>query len=275
MMKIVGFDFTSRPSRLKPITRAQGELRHRELVIAAIDRLENFGTFEAALRTPGNWIAGLDFPFSQPRDFIEKTGWPLDWRRLIASVANLGRSAFEQTIVKYREEQPAGNKHPLRMTDRSAQSCSPLTLYGTPVGKMFYEGATRIAAAPISVIPCGRTTDERVAVEAYPALVVRKVIAKASYKSDARKKQTPDKADRRRQIVEALRCGALETTYGFRATAVQGTWNSCVDDPTGDLLDAVLCCVQAAWAFNNTNDNYGIPLGADALEGWITDPELR
>ena len=49
---------------------------------------------------------------------------------------------------------------------------------------------------------------------------------------------------------------------------------SCIDDTSGDMLDAVLCALQAAWAWSQRDNNYGIPKHANKLEGWIADPEL-
>jgi len=46
----------------------------------------------------------------------------------------------------------------------------------------------------------------------------------------------------------------------------------CFNDGTGDTLDAVLSAVQAAVAcrqFEAGDDRYGMPAGADPLEGWI------
>ena len=35
----------------------------------------DFAPFEEALKNPGPWIAGIDFPFGQSRTFIENIGW--------------------------------------------------------------------------------------------------------------------------------------------------------------------------------------------------------
>ena len=43
---------------------------------------------------------------------------------------------------------------------------------------------------------------------------------------------------------------------------------------SGDQLDALLCAVQAAWAYSQADDNFGIPVYCDSLEGWIVDPSL-
>jgi hypothetical protein len=44
-----------------------------------------------------------------------------------------------------------------------------------------------------------------------------------------------------------------------------------VDDAMGDELDAVLCAVQAGWAYLGRENGYGIPGGCDRGEGWIVD----
>jgi hypothetical protein len=45
--------------------------------------------------------------------------------------------------------------------------------------------------------------------------------------------------------------------------------NSLVRDASGDRLDAVLCVLQAAWAWQRRSGNYGLPSKIDPLEGWI------
>ena len=40
-----------------------------------------------------------------------------------------------------------------------------------------------------------------------------------------------------------------------------------VADAQGDLIDALLCLVQAAWA--STQPGYGLPAEVDPIEGWI------
>jgi hypothetical protein len=40
-------------------------------------------------------------------------------------------------------------------------------------------------------------------------------------------------------------------------------------DASGDLLDAALCMLQAAWAAGQGAPRFGLPKRMDALEGWI------
>ncbi len=44
---------------------------------------------------------------------------------------------------------------------------------------------------------------------------------------------------------------------------------ACIADPAGDLLDAVLCLVQAAWGWQCRRQRYGLPETVDPVEGWI------
>jgi hypothetical protein len=47
-----------------------------------------------------------------------------------------------------------------------------------------------------------------------------------------------------------------------------------VRDPAADALDSLLCAAQAAQAYTNRDENYGVPPERDPDEGWILDPEL-
>ena len=66
----------------------------------------------------------------------------------------------------------------------------------------------------------------------------------------------------RKQIVETLKAGK---PLGIRLH-FENEWEL-VADGSGDLLDATICAVQAAWAVGKAG--YGIPADAPAGEGWI------
>jgi hypothetical protein len=139
---------------------------------------------------------------------------------------------------------------------------------------MFFQGSWRLADAGLCVAPCRLNGDDRIAVEAYPALVARRCIQRPSYKSDTKRKQTANHAEQRRTIVEGLRGTRVRDTYGFAVAASDQFWDQCITDPGADRLDAVMCCVQAAWAHSQRGNGYGIPSDADPLEGWIVDPSM-
>lgn len=226
-----------------------------------------FEEFEAFLTEPGPWIAGIDFPFGFSRRFIETIGWPTNWPDYVRHMNSLGKSGFISALEEYKAPRAAGDKEHQRATDRLTGGVSPQKLYGVPVAKMLFEGAPRLINSGASIVHLSAGDPGRTIVEAYPGVLARAAIGKASYKSDTRKKQTPDKEAARKLIVEKLRSDWCLSQYGFTVLCEDGV----IDDPTGDRLDAVLCAVQAAWALDNRQSNYGAG-SVDPLEGWIADP---
>jgi hypothetical protein len=271
-MQIFGLDFTSVPGPRKPITCAACELKGNLLQVHDSLKITSFNAFEAFLRQPGPWLAALDFPFGLPRKLLSNLGWPMSWEGYIQHVSSMDKTTFEQTLFDYRESRPTGDKQHLRATDRYAGAISPMMLHRVPVGKMFFQGAPRLLASGASILPCRPTNDSRIVVEGYPALIVRILIGKRSYKSDERSKQTPDKELARRDIVAGLRSPELFAHYGVIIELSEAMTNALIQDPMGDKLDALLCAVQAAWAYMQRHKGYGIPSQCDKDEGWIVDP---
>ncbi len=273
-MKIYGLDFTSAPSRKKPITCAVCELRQDLLIVIDGLKLNNFEDFEAFLRSDGPWLAALDFPFGQPRKLISNLGWPATWEGYMRVIASMDKKQFEETLKRYWESRPAGDKQHLRATDVLAGARSPMMLHRVPVAKMFFEGATRLLRSSVSVWPCRPTQDNRVVVEGYPALVARRWIGKRSYKSDERGRQTEARGIARREIVRGLRSSEMVEWYGFRVELSEELGERLVRDAMGDELDAVLCGVQGGWAWLQMERGYGVPVeceGTKMMEGWIVD----
>jgi hypothetical protein len=108
-MEILGIDFTSRPSRRKPITCLRCRLQGNKLHAGRLEEWSDFASFESALKRPGPWIAGIDFPFGQARKFIETIGWPANWQCYVEYAGSLDRSAFRKTLDSYRESRPNGS----------------------------------------------------------------------------------------------------------------------------------------------------------------------
>jgi hypothetical protein len=274
-MRIYGLDFTSAPRQAKPITCAECWLEGEVLAVERVVPLVSFAAFEAFLRSPGPWVAGFDFPFGQPRRLVEALGWPQPWEAYVRRLSGEGKPAFEAALTAYCAGRPLGDKHHLRATDVPARPCSPMMLHRVPVAKMFFEGASRLLASGVSILPCRPTRDPRIALEAYPALVARRWLGLRSYKSDERARQTPERAAARRDLLRALRSEKLPAAYGLSLALEDGLTDSLVEDATGDRLDALLCAVQAAWAYTQRARDHGIPPGCDPLEGCIVDPVIR
>jgi hypothetical protein len=273
-MKIYGLDFTSAPSPRKPITCVVCDLQDTLLSVRNCMKLISFENFEAFLRSDGPWLAALDFPFGQPHKLISHLRWPKTWEGYTQVIASLGKKGFEEALKRYREDRPAGDKQHLRATDVLAGARSPMMVHRVPVGKMFFEGATRLLRSEVSILPCRPTEDSRIVVEGYPALVARRLIGKRSYKSDEHAKQSKDKEEARWEIVRGLYSREMLDYYCLRVEFTGEMGDRLVEDQMGDELDAVLCAVQGGWAYLQRDRGYGIPVEIDALEGWIVDPCL-
>jgi hypothetical protein len=270
-MKVIGIDFTSRPTRKKPLTCMHCTLEGHVLRANSLEKLPNFPLFEHFLKKPGPWIAGIDFPFGQSRTFIENIGWPGFWAGYVAHAGSLGREGFRNALDTYRRQRPFGDKEHRRATDIAASSISPQKLYGVPVGLMFFEGAPRLLQSGVTIPVLQSGDPSRIVVEAYPGVLARQLIGRAAYKNDTAGKQTEKQHQARCAMLDYILNGQIEASYGLRVEAAKDL----ADDPSGDQLDALLCAIQAAWAWSMREHGYGAPRGADSLEGWITDPSLR
>ena len=283
-MKIFGLDFTSAPTHKKPVTCAVCELHEPDepgaspnvSILTMQDSLTmpTFTEFEDFLRSDGPWLAALDFPFAQPRQLITNLGWPAAWADYMQLIASMNKPEFEQTLTHYRASRLPGDKLHLRDTDRYANARSPMMLHRVPVGKMFFQGAPRLLASDVSILPCRPTQSARIVVEGYPALVARKWLGKRNYKSDERSKQTSEQTTARRDLLTGLCSPSLLTHYGLRLSISNAIATTLIEEPMGDMLDALLCAIQAAWAYTQRNNNYGIPLNCAKDEGWIVDPAM-
>lgn len=270
-LQLLGIDFTSAPRRAKPITAAWGHLDGARVVLDGFERCADWPSFEALLARPGPWLGAFDFPFGLPREAIIDLGWPQTWPALVLHCTALGKPAFRAALDAYRESRPAGRRYAHRATDLPARSHSPLKLVNPPVGLMFLEGAPRLLAAGVHVAGVHDGDAQRVAIEAYPGLLARR-ITNASYKSDERRKQTDERRTARNGIVTAL---TAERPAAERAVdtpvlvATPAQRQALVDDASGDLLDAVLALLQAATAARHGPPCFGLPAAMDPLEGWI------
>jgi hypothetical protein len=264
--RILGLDFTSAPRRAKPITVAHGVLDASGcLCIEQVEALTDFAAFEAVLQRPGPWLGGFDFPFGLPREAVTDLALPRHWDALVRHCNSLGKPGFRALLDGHRQARPMGNRYAHRATDRPAGSHSPLKLVNPPVGLMFLEGAPRLLAAGCDVPGLHAGDPTRVALEAYPGLLARQLIGRQSYKSDDKARQTAERRKARQQMLEQLlqvkqpRRPALQVSSALHQRML--------DDGSGDVLDAVLCALQAASVAHLSR--YGMPAQTDAVEGWI------
>ena len=269
-MRIFGIDFTSAPRAAKPMTCAVCQLDGDRLAVEDVALWTSFEDFESFLLRPGPWTAAVDFPLGQPRRLVQALHWPESWDEYVELVGQMTKAEFVELIDQYRQRQPPGDKHHLRTTDKLAGSCSPMMLYGVPVGKMFFEGAPRLQRAGVSVLPCRPNQSGRKVVEGYPALVAKRLINGHSYKSE--RSESSSRREARRRIVDGCQSSAIREAYGIALQLSADMQQLLVGDPKGDSLDAVLCAVQATAVELANDQQASIPATADSAEGWIADP---
>jgi hypothetical protein len=263
--RLLGIDFTSAPSRRKPITVARGTLTGRRLALQRVDELGSFAAFEALLREPGPWLGAFDFPFGLPRELVEALDWPRDWPALMRHYAALPRAAIRDTFAAFCAARPAGRKFAHRACDAPAGSSPSMKWVNPPVAFMLHAGVPRLIDAGVHLPGLHNGDESRVALEAYPGLLARELLGTRSYKSDDKARQTPERLIARKDLLEALEQG--RTRLGLRVAMSHAQRDALAADASGDRLDALLCLVQAAWA--SGQPAYGVPAGVDAVEGWI------
>jgi hypothetical protein len=262
---IAGIDFTSRPTRAKPITVALGRVAPGVVRLERVDAHASFESFATWLSTPGPWLAAFDLPFGLPRELVAALGWPTTWLALMRHYATLDRHQIRAAFKAFCDARPAGAKFAHRATDGPAGSSPSMKWVNPPVAWMMHAGVPLLIDAGLHLPALHDGDVSRVALEGYPGLLARELAGTRSYKSDARAKQTPERLIARKDIVDALEQGRTRLALRLKLTHAQR--DALVADATGDRLDAVLCLMQAGWAAGRTG--YGLPQAVDPIEGWI------
>jgi hypothetical protein len=269
---LVGCDFSSSPTRRKPIVLAFGHERQGRVVLDRLQLLDSLPAFAHWLGEPGQWIGGFDFPFGLPRELVEHLGWPTDWEPCLRHYAGLTREQIRDTFAAFCDARPAGGKFAHRRFDKLAGSSPSMKWVNPPVAYMLHAAVPLLLAAGVDLPGLHAGDPGRVALEAYPGLLARELIGRRSYKNDDRAKQTPERLIARKDIVTALEAG--QTRLGVRLKLSHAQRDALVADASGDALDAVLCLLQAGWAARQGPPRWGLPADLDPLEGWILTAEL-
>lgn len=269
-----GVDFTSRPSLKKPITRALARFSADGILeVYGLESAATFAGFEAWLDDKAPWVAGFDFPFSLPQEYVAHLGWPTQWEALMQTVSAHSREELRNLSKAFCDGREVGNKFAHRLCDVAAGSSSSMKWVNPPVLYMLLEGAPRLAARDINIPSLrGSATAKGTALEAYPGYLARALIGNVSYKSDDKSKQNEGREAARKLIIGQISKGVRKMPITVLSVDVA---EAALADASGDCLDAVLCVIQAAMAWQWREANWGVPAGDKAFtrrvaqEGWI------
>ncbi|MES2979655.1 MAG: DUF429 domain-containing protein [Pseudomonadota bacterium] len=281
---IAGCDFSSSPSRRKPIVFALGSLSGARVQLSSLEYVETLEDYARWLAEERSWVCGFDMPFGLPRELVSTLGWPEQWLACMEHYGALSRAQIRTAFSAFCNARPVGGKFAHRATDLPAGSSSSMKWVNPPVAYMLHAGVPALIAcgAHLPGLHEGNALQDgmprRVALEAYPGLLARELLQpvgstpakRRSYKNDAKALQTPDRLIARKDIITALESG--RTRLGLRLKLTHAQRDRLADDATGDSLDAVLCLMQAAWAVRQHeagHARYGLPEVVDPLEGWI------
>lgn len=187
--------------------------------------------------------------------------------------AQTDRAALRTRFRAWCAARPAGHKFAHRATDGLAGSSPSMKWVNPPVAWMMHAGVPpllEMGAWFPAHQPQPVAAPERVALEAYPGLLAREVLGRTSYKADDPARQDAARVLARKTLLDALERG--QTRLGLRLKLSPAQGDALVADPSGDSLDAVLCLMQTAWAWQRRDDvtrPFGLPPDVDPLEGWI------
>lgn len=248
--------------------------RSLHLALEGFDRLDTLAAFDrwlaaddASPARASTWVAGCDFPFGLPRDFLAAQGWDRDWAGSIAAVAALSRADLVDRCRAFCAARPMGARFAHRATDRPAGSSPSMKWVNPPVVLMLHAGATRLAAAGVDLPGLRRGDPSRVALEAYPGMLARELLGRRSYKNDDPRRDDAGRREARATLVSRLRRG--DHRLAIPVTLDEAQVDALVAESSADSLDAVICAVQAAWGWQRRDRRYGLPDAIDPLEGWI------
>ena len=269
MLAVLGCDFSSSPSRRKPIVLAWGRCLGARVHLDRLQRCDSLTEWGQVMAQDGDWVGGFDLPFGLPRALVAQLNWPLDWRACMAHYASLDRAQIRASFKAFCDARPVGHKFAHRATDGPAGSSPSMKWVNPPVAFMLHAGVPLLIQAGVHFPGLHPGDPRRVALEAYPGYLARAVLGGRSYKSDDRAKQTPERLIARKDLIHAMEMGqALD----MRLVLSHAQRDALAEDASADSLDAVLCLMQAAWAAQRRAQGdplCGLPVQLDPLEGWI------
>jgi hypothetical protein len=240
------------------------------LSVQSLQRWEHAARFEAALNDSGPWLAVLDLPFGLPRELVDHLDLGSDWASMAQRVSAWTRAQWVDQLRAFCAPRPVGHKFAHRACDRPAGSSPSMKWVNPPVALMLHSALPVLLSSGVHMPGLHSGDVQRVVIEGYPGLLARSVLGRRSYKSDDRAKQDASRHQARVDLMAGLLSPV--TSLGVELDIHDELKNQCIEDPSGDALDALLCLIQAAWCEARRDQGrhgFGLPDVIDPLEGWI------
>ena len=137
---LLGCDFSSSPTKRKPIVLALGEARQGRVQLQSLRTFDTLSAFGDWLAQPADWLGGFDLPFGLPRELVQTLGWPTDWAACMDHYCGLERSAIREQFAAFCHARPVGGKFAHRAADRPAGSSPSMKWVNPPVAYMLHAG---------------------------------------------------------------------------------------------------------------------------------------
>ena len=96
MVALLGCDFSSSPTRRKPIVLAWGRCQGARVHLERLQLCETLGDWGQVMAQDSDWVGGFDLPFGLPRALVEQLNWPLTWRACMDHYASLDRAQIRK-----------------------------------------------------------------------------------------------------------------------------------------------------------------------------------
>ena len=105
---LVGCDFSSSPSKRKPIVIALGSAKQGRVQLQELLRFETLDAWAQWLAQPMDWVGGFDLPFGLPRELVETLNWPTEWLACMQHYASMSREEIREQFKAFCNARPVG-----------------------------------------------------------------------------------------------------------------------------------------------------------------------
>ena len=139
-MPLVGCDFSSSPSRQKPIVLALGSLLGERVRLSNLKCFPSLPAFGDWLKQIDDWVGGFDLPFGLPRELVTTLGWPDSWEPCVRHYGAMSRVEIRRVFADFCNARPVGGKFAHRATDGPAGSSPSMRWVNPPVAYMLHAG---------------------------------------------------------------------------------------------------------------------------------------